>query len=202
MGTLLYCHGNAGNISHRVPTIAELSRLGLNILIFDYRGYGRSEGAPSEKGLYMDARAAYEYLIGREDIDPGRIAILGKSLGASVAIDLASRVEAACLIADGGFSSAGDMAGRIFPFLPARRFISVGFDSEAKIKDIRIPKLIIHSRDDELVPFDLGEKLYRAAADPKEFHAMRGGHNEAIYMEENNYYGRIGEFLGKHLEKK
>ena len=194
-GTLLFCHGNAGNISHRLEIIKIFHKIDLNVFIFDYRGYGRSQGAPSEKGLYEDAQAAYRSLLGREDINKEKIVIYGKSIGANVAIDLASKVKVAALISESGFSSAYDMGRRLFPYLPVKWIITIKYDALTKIKDIHIPKLIIHSRDDEIVPFDLGEKLFKAAHEPKEFYEMRGGHNEAIFMAKQEYSDKINSFL-------
>jgi len=194
-GTILFCHGNAGNISHRVEILKIFTELGLNAFIFDYRGYGKSEGSPSEKGLYKDARAAYSYLLGRKDINKDAIVIYGKSIGGNIAIDLASNVKAAALISESGFSSAYDMGRRLFPYLPVKWLLTIKYDALTKIKDIIIPKLIIHSRDDEIVPFDLGEKLFKAAHEPKEFYEMRGGHNEAVFMARQEYSDKINSFL-------
>ena len=194
-GSLLFCHGNAGNISHRVEIIKIFNELRLNVFIFDYRGYGKSQGSPSEKGFYKDVRAAYEYLLSRKDINRDTIVIYGKSIGANVATDLASKVKAAALISESGFSSAYDMGRRLFPYLPVKWMMTIKYDAVAKIKDITIPKLIIHSRDDEIVPFNLGEKLFKAAAEPKEFYVMRGGHNEAVFMARKEYSDKIDDFL-------
>jgi fermentation-respiration switch protein FrsA (DUF1100 family) len=194
--TLLYCHGNAGNISHRLEVIQILNKLNLNVFIFDYRGYGRSEGSPSEAGLYKDCEAAYDYLIKRDDISKEKIVAFGKSIGANVAIDLASKRNLAGLISYGGFTSAYDMGRRIFPFLPLFKWIvTVKYDAKDKIKDISTPKLIIHSIDDEIVPFELGKRLFEAAQKPKEFYQMRGGHNEAILMAKEEFSSKIDSFL-------
>lgn len=198
--TLLYCHGNAGNISHRLQILEIFNKLNLNVFIFDYRGYGKSKGKPSEEGLYSDADAAYEELRTRDDVRKDKIIVYGKSIGANVGIDLASKREVACLIAQGGFSSGYDMGKRIFPFLPLVRWIiSVKFDAVEKIKNIKVPKLIIHSVDDELIPFELGRKIFEAAPEPKEFYQMRGSHNEAILMAKEEYGQRIDTFLEKYL---
>lgn len=194
---ILYCHGNAGNISHRIEIIKILNSLKLDIFIFDYRGYGRSEGSPSEKGLYRDARAAYNYLVSREDVARERIVVYGESIGGNIAIDLASKVEVAALISESAFSSAYDMGKILFPYLPVGWLITIKYDAMSAIKDVSIPKLIMHSRDDEIVPFDLGEKLYKAALEPKEFYEMRGSHNEAIYIATGEYKARIDAFLSR-----
>ena len=198
--TLLFCHGNAGNISHRIEIIKIFNKLKLNVFIFDYRGYGRSQGSPSEGGLYRDAQAAYKYLLSREDINKDAIVIYGKSIGANVAIDLASKVKPACLISESGFSSAYDMGRKLFPYLPIKWIITIKYDALTKIKDIPIPKLIIHSQDDEIIPFRLGERLFEAATQPKEFYQMQGGHNEAIFMAQEEYSVKINDFLSRYLK--
>lgn len=200
--TLLYCHGNAGNIGHRLEVIEIFNRLNLNAFIFDYRGYGRSGGVPSESGLYKDSEAAYDYLVEREDIERDKIIAFGKSLGANVAINLASKRNFALLIAYGGFTCTYDMGRRIFPFLPLFKWlVTVKYDAKALIKDIHTPKLIIHSIDDEIIPFELGKRLFEAASRPKEFYPMRGGHNEAILLNREEFSSRIKTFLKEYLLK-
>lgn len=199
-GTLLFCHGNAGNISHRIEIIKIFNRLNLNVFIFDYRGYGKSQGSPSEKGLYQDAQAAYKYLLTRKDIDKDAIVVYGKSIGANVAVNLSSEVKAACLISESGFTSAYDMARRLFPYLPVKWMITVKYNALEKIKNISMPKLIIHSKNDEIIPFEMGKRLFDAAARPKEFYEMRGGHNEAVFMAGEEYRIRINNFLNRYLK--
>ncbi|MCK4995128.1 MAG: alpha/beta hydrolase [Candidatus Omnitrophica bacterium] len=196
-GTLLFCHGNAGNISHRIEIIKVFNKLNLNVFIFDYRGYGRSQGSPAEEGLYRDAQAAYKYVVSRKNINKGAIVIYGKSIGANVAIDLASNVTVAALISESGFSSSYDMGRELFPYLPVKWIISIKYDALTKIKNITIPKLIIHSQDDEIVPFKLGKKLFEAAPQPKEFYQMQGGHNDAFFMAMEEYSSKIDNFLSK-----
>jgi fermentation-respiration switch protein FrsA (DUF1100 family) len=159
---VLWFHGNAGNISYRYDMIRAMVGLPLEVLIIDYRGYGKSEGKPTERGLYLDARAAWDYLINERRIPTERIVILGKSLGGVPAIDLASEVEPAGLIVQSSFTSAGDMAASVLPFLP-RVFLQTKMDSLGKIGRVRCPKLFIHSRADEVVPYKLGRRLYEAA---------------------------------------
>ena len=197
---LIFCHGNAGNISHRLEIIEVFRNLGLNVFIFDYRGYGRSEGVPSEEGLYLDAQAAYNYLVQKKNVDKKAIVVYGKSLGANVAIDLVSKKESALLIADSSFSSALDMAKRLYPFLPVKWIISIKYDAASKIKGVTIPKLIVHSREDEIVPFSQGEKLFALAAGPKEFYEMRRGHNESALLARKEFASRIDRFITQYLE--
>ena len=192
---ILFFHGNAGNISHRLDTIRIFHDIGLNTLIIDYRGYGRSGGRPSEKGLYLDAEAAYDYMASRPGIDPGSLTAFGRSMGGAVAVELAGRRELSALIVDSAFSSTAAMAGELIPFLPARLLVTQRYDSLGKVGGLHLPKLFIHSRDDEIVPFSHGESLFREAAEPKAMHAMRGGHNEAFLHPENRYREALTEFL-------
>lgn len=192
--TTLFLHGNAGNISHRFEKIQIFHDLNLNVFIFDYRGYGKSSGSPSEIGIYRDAKAAYDYLISKEDIGKDEIILFGESLGGSVAIDLASKEEVKAIIVESTFSSAKEMARRIYPFIP-KFFITSNFDSAKKIKGIHAPKLIIHSVDDEIVPFDLGQKLFEAAPPPKVFLKIRGGHNTAFFDSEQEVKKGIRSFI-------
>ncbi len=193
--TVLFCHGNAGNISHRIELIDLFCKLGLNVFIFDYRGYGRSHGSPSEGGLYLDAHAAYKYLIDNQHLDEGSIVVYGKSLGANVSIELCSKVRPAALISESAFTSALEMGKKLFPFLPIKWLITVKYDALSKIENITVPKLIIHSEDDEIIPFQHGRRLFEAAPEPKEFYPMRGGHNEAIFLSKKDFAARIGAFL-------
>ncbi len=198
--TLLFCHGNAGNISHRIDLIDMFHKLGLNVFIFDYRGYGRSQGKPSEEGLYNDALAAYQFLIDKRNLDERSLVAYGKSLGANVAVELCSRVRTAALISESAFTSALDMGKKLFPFLPIKWLISVKYDALSKIKCITVPKLIIHSEDDEIIPFQHGRRLFEAAPEPKEFYPMRGGHNEAVFLAHKDFAARIGKFLREYCD--
>ena len=193
--TILFFHGNGGNISHRIEKISMLHKLGLNVFIIDYRGYGKSQGRPSEKGLYMDAEAAYTYLI-EKGIKPDKIILYGESLGAAVAVDLALKKGVKALITENAFTSVKDMTKIIYPFLPAF-ILESRYDSTVKLRDIDVPKLIIHSSDDEIVPFRLGRKFFEAAAEPKEFLKIRGSHNTAFLDSEDSYVGGIGRFVEK-----
>ncbi len=196
-GTVLFCHGNAGNISHRLESIAVFHRLGLNVLIFDYRGFGHSEGTPDEEGTYRDAEAAYRHLREERGIDPDRIVFFGRSLGGAVAIELAGRVDAAGLIGESTFTSTVEMGKLIYPFLPIRLMVRNRYDSLAKVGDLSLPVLFIHSPDDELVPFEHGRRLYRAATEPKEFLAIRGGHGDGFLVSGPIYAEGIDSFLKK-----
>jgi len=194
--TLLFLHGNAGNISHRVDNVRRLHDIGLNVLILDYRGYGLSRGKPREKGLFMDAEAAFSHLTSREDVDPARIAVFGRSLGGAVAVDLCSRVNCGKLVLESTFTSTADMAREIFPFLPVGRFLSERFESITKIEKIRAPLLQFHGTRDEVVPYKLGERLFQAATGSKEFVPIPGaGHNDTYMVGGTGYFEKIREFL-------
>lgn len=175
--TLIFLHGNAGNIGDRLEKIQIFQGLGLNVFIIDYRGYGKSEGRPTEAGIYKDALAAYDHLLSRRDVDPNRVIAYGASLGGTAAVDLATKRRLYALIVDSSFTHAVDMAKRIYPFIPSF-LVGIKMDNIGKIKTITIPKLFIHSKDDEIVPLELGRRLFEAAAPPKEFLEITGGHNE------------------------
>jgi fermentation-respiration switch protein FrsA (DUF1100 family) len=192
---LLWFHGNAGNLSYRFDMMMRLLELPVSIFIIDYRGYGRSEGRPSEKGIYMDARAAWDYLIRERGLLANQIVIFGKSLGGAAAIDLATRVGAAGLIVQSSFTSTKDMAARLLPFLPAR-LLRTKMDSISKIGRVTCPKLFIHSRADEIVPFDLGWRLFEAASEPKRFYEVVGApHNSTYIVGGRGYIDALGRFL-------
>ncbi|HTG15793.1 MAG TPA: alpha/beta hydrolase [Blastocatellia bacterium] len=179
--TLLWFHGNAGNISYRYEMIQAMMQLAVRVFIIDYRGYGKSEGKPTEQGLYLDARAAWDYLVAERNVAPTGIIIFGKSLGGAPAVDLATQVDPAGLIVQSSFTSAADMAAAVLPFLPAA-FLHTRMDSLGKIARVRCPKLFIHSRADEVVPYELGRRLYEAAPEPKQFYEVNGASHNSIYI--------------------
>lgn len=197
--TLLWCHGNAGNISHRLDHIKMLlEQVRANIFILGYRGYGRSEGSPDEEGLYKDAQAAYDYLASQKNVQAQHVVLYGQSLGGAVVIDLALARPCAGLIIESSFTSAKDMAKKVFPFLPIHYFLGVKFDSAAKIKQLHVPVLIMHGTEDEVVPFELGQQLFAAANEPKEFYPISGArHNDPYLVGGEAYYARIREFIEK-----
>ncbi len=180
-GTVVYCRGNAGNIGDSAHLAPEFFKRGFHLLLWDYRGYGRSGGRPSEKGLYQDARAAYDAAAKMSGSLP--ILVYGWSLGGAVAAQLAKDRPAAALIVEGSFASAADLARRRYPDLPVEHLLSVSFDSAAKVAGLEgIPKLIGHSIQDETVPFQSGRILYAAAAAPKTFVLLSGPHNESSWF--------------------
>jgi len=197
--TVLFCHGNAGNISGRLGTIRVLHGLGLNVLLFDYRGYGRSAGSPSEEGTYRDAEAAWRYLVDTRGVAPGALVIHGRSLGGAVAADLAMRHPPAALILESTFTKVADhWIGRALA--PAVWLSSFRYDAAARVRDLGCPKLVVHSREDRLVPFALGRRLFEAAAEPKEFLEISGTHNEGFLTSGTVYTEGLDDFLRRHLE--
>ncbi len=194
---ILYLHGNAGNIEIRRDVLEGLRQLPANVLLIDYRGYGNSEGRPSEVGIYRDARAAYDWLAARTP--PERIVVFGKSLGGAPACELAAGVPVGGLIVQSSFTRATDMASIVMPFLPGARFlVRSKFDTIGKVARIRCPKLFIHAVDDDLIPFSMARRLYDAAAEPKE-HAWfdSGGHGGLWITHHQAYYARLRQFLNR-----
>ncbi len=196
---LLFFHGNAGNISHRGASIAIFHRLGLNVLIIDYRGYGKSQGDPDEAGLYRDADAAWHYLTGERGVDKNNIIIFGRSLGGSVATRLAADVQPAALILESTFSSARDMAKTLFPIIYRLFIFRYRFNSMDRIKKIDCPLLLLHSPEDEIIPFHIGEKLFNAAVEPKQLVKMKGDHNNGFLLSQPAYQQSIRAFIDKHM---
>lgn len=194
--TVLMCHGNAGNISHRLDrAVVMQKRLGVDLLLFDYRGFGRSRGMPSEGGTYLDALAAYRYLAEERAVDPTRLFLLGESLGAAVAIELALRRPAAALVLEAPFTSIAAMAGVVAPFLPAR-WLRTRYDNLSKISRLRLPLLIVHGTSDETVPFAQGRALYEAAREPKSFLALKeGGHSDSYLVGGERYWNAWKDLL-------
>lgn len=193
--TLLFCHGNAGNISHRLENIRLLLEKQLQVFIFDYRGFGRSSGKPSENGVYRDGLAAYDYLVQKERSSPHHIVLFGRSLGASVAIEIARKREVKSIIIEGAFTSTRDMAKTMLLFKLLSPLLPAHYNNLEKITEISIPKLIIHSEDDEIVPFAMGEKLLVAAKPPKFFFPLKGsGHNDTYLVGGEKYLHAISAF--------
>lgn len=193
---ILYFHGNAGNLFEREDWIVALARLGADVMVIDYRGYGRSEGSPTEKGLYMDAEAAYRYLTEVRGVPPERIVVYGKSLGGGPACEIARRFPCAGLILMSAFTSIPDMANRLVPIFPVGWFVRERYDNLAKVAEIAVPKLVVHSRPDELVPFRMGEALYEAAAGPKRrLWFDEGTHNGLYFQKRAELLRAFGGFL-------
>ena len=222
-GTVLFFHGNAGNISHRLDYLLMFHRLRYSTLIVDYRGYGRSTGTPSEEGTYRDAEAAWDYVRHGRLARPQDIVIAGESLGGAIAAWLAARVsrvpspapearreETAASVPAGReeagngpravllfstFTSATDLGAEVYWFLPVRLISRIGYDTLGNVKRLRAPTLVAHSRSDDIVPFAHGRRLYEAAAGPKDFIEMRGGHNDGFIFTRREWVAQLAAFL-------
>jgi len=200
-GTVLFFHGNAGNISHRLDSIELFRRLGLNVFIIDYRGYGQSMGNTSETGTYRDAEAAWRYLTKNRSIKENTIIIFGRSLGASIASWLAGKVMPAGLIVESSFSSVASMGQRFYPFLPVHLLSRFKYDTKQTIKMIDCPVLVAHSRDDEIIPYEEGIEVFNSAPEPKQFLSMHGGHNDGFMVSGSDYVGGLESFINKSLSR-
>lgn len=200
-GTLLFFHGNAGNISHRLESLMIFNRLDLDVLIVDYRGYGQSSGDPGEEGTYRDARAARNYLVSERGVPEERTVIFGRSLGGAVAAWLASRddVNPAGVVLESCFSSGLDMGKRLYPVLPARLITRIHYPVKEYVTQIHSPLLVAHSRDDEIIPIDMGQAIFEAANPPKQFFEMGGDHNAGFWISRELYVPALDEFLDRVL---
>jgi fermentation-respiration switch protein FrsA (DUF1100 family) len=185
-------------MSSNLVNIAFFNRMGMNVFVFDYRGYGNSTGFPSEQGLYKDVRAAYDFLITRSDIDKDKIVAYGKSLGAPIAADLCLNRKVAALILEGSFPSLRTYVSDLGGFLPLQWLVSEKFNTIARVKWIHIPKLIVHGMDDDVIPFPEGRYLFNEAALPKEFLPYDGGHDDDIFVTSETFRRRLNNFLEKH----
>jgi fermentation-respiration switch protein FrsA (DUF1100 family) len=194
-GTVLFFHGNAGNISHRLDSIAIFNELGFDTLIIDYRGYGRSEGKPGEEGTYKDALAAWDYLVNERGADPATIVIFGRSIGGAVAAWLADRQQPAALIVESSFTSAVDMAAKLYPILPVRLLTRLNYPAIDYVAKVTCPVLIVHSRGDDIIPFAMGRALYEAASEPKAFLELEGDHNNGFILSRDRYRRGLAGFL-------
>jgi fermentation-respiration switch protein FrsA (DUF1100 family) len=198
-GTVLFLHGNAGNISHRIDYLSMFHRLGYQTFIFDYRGYGQSSGTPSESGTYIDAEAAWNYLVEEKGIAPNRIALFGESLGGAIAAWLAARERPGLLVLASAFTSLPDMAEKIYPFLPVRLLSRFNYNTLEYLRSVTCPVLIAHSPQDEIVPFAHGQALYEAAPAPKEFLELEGGHNDGFIFMREAWVRALSEFMAHSM---
>jgi pimeloyl-ACP methyl ester carboxylesterase len=192
---VLFLHGNAGNISHRLESIRIFHELGLSVLAVDYRGYGQSSGNMSEQGSYVDARAAFRYLRDARGFDPQRIILFGRSLGSAIAIELATHVRPGALIAESCYTSIPDVGARHYRLLPVRLLARIRYDSLSRVPQIYCRKLFIHSRNDEMLPLSLARRLFEAAADPKTFMEISGDHNSGFITSGSTYVDGLTRFL-------
>ncbi len=198
--TLLFLHGNGGNISTRLDSINIFHQLGLSVFIIDYRGYGNSSGIPSEEGTYIDAETAWLFLKNKMDIDTNNIIIFGRSLGGAIAIWLAQKYNPSALIVESSFTSIIDMGRYNYPYLPISLLAMIKYPSDERISSINIPKLFIHSMDDDIVPYKFGQQLFELAVPPKEFLKISGSHNNGFIMSGDKYINGINEFLNNYIK--
>ncbi|MCP5102628.1 MAG: alpha/beta hydrolase [bacterium] len=194
---VLFCHGNAGNISHRLDSLAVFDRLGLNVFIFDYRGYGRSRGKPSEEGTYRDVEAAWRFLTEEEKISPERVILFGRSLGGGVAAYLAAGAggKAKALILESTFTSIPDLAAKMYPIFPVRLLSRVDYNTLGRLAGIHMPVLVVHSPGDEIIPFSHGKALFEAANESRQFLKISGSHNEGVWQSQRTYFAGLYKFL-------
>jgi len=201
-GVILFCHGNGGNIGNRVSYLPIFKDLGLATFLFDYRGYGKSEGKPSEEGTYSDVEAAWQYLTQEKQIPPQKIIIYGESLGGAIASYLAQKISqqdsknsAGGLILASTFTSISDRAAELYPFMPIRFLSRFSYNSIDRLPIIKIPILVIHSIDDEIIPFHHGDRNFQVANQPKKLVTLRGDHNGGFLDSLETYRNGLKEFI-------
>ena len=197
-GTILFFHGNAGNISHRIDYLLMFRKLGYATLIFDYRGYGNSTGSPSEAGTDRDAAAAWRWLTQTRGLRPEEIVYVGESLGAAVASGLAVRHPPRALVLLSTFTSVPDLGAKIYPFIPVRLISRYSYDNRAHVRQIKVPVLVAHSRQDDIIPFAHGQEIFLAANEPKQFLEMSGGHNDGFIFMREDWVGVLAAFLERY----
>ncbi len=194
-GTILFCHGNAGNISHRLAYVQIFHRLGLNVFLFDYRGFGLSGGSPSEEGTHLDSEAAWSFLAGKKGIPPGSVVVYGESLGGAVAARLATRYPARALILASTFTSLPDLGAELYPLFPVRLLSRFHYRTLDYVRQVRCPTLVIHSPEDDIVPYHHGKSIYNALGAPRELLTIRGDHNSGFLVSGDAYIQGIERFL-------
>ncbi len=194
-GVILYSHGNGGNISGRMGGIAIWRDLGFDVFIYDYGGYGNSTGKPSEKRCYQDIRACWRWLVEEQGIPPERIVLFGRSLGGAVAADLAAEVTPGAVILESTFTSAVTLGKEAFPFLPVGLLLRHRFETEDKLARFTAPLLVVHSPDDDIVPYHHGKALFERAPEPKTFLEIGGGHNDGFSETGEPYVQGLRRFL-------
>ena len=199
-GTILFCHGNAGNISHRLGLIKIFHDLGMNILIFDYRGYGESDGKPSEKGMYRDVEAAWDFLITTKQIPENKIIIVGRSLGGAIGAYIAQNRDPQGLILDSTFVSVNDLGAELYRFIPVRIMSRFSFNTVKYLRNVTAPVLVIHSRNDDVVPFHQGQKVFESAQGNKSFLEITGLHNDGYLTSAQRYAEGLESFISQIIK--
>ena len=198
---LLFFHGNAGNISHRLDSIRIFNELGLSTLVFDYRGFGQSEGQPSEEGTYRDAKAAWRYLTEHRQVPSNKIILFGRSLGGAIAAHIGVGHDTGGLVLESAFTSLPAIAADIYWFFPAKWLTRMKYDTKAALQAVSSPILVIHSPEDGLVPYSHGKELFETAGKPKQFLELRGGHNGGFLQDRELYLQGLDRFLTEHVQK-
>lgn len=199
IGTVLFFHGNAGNISHRLDFLPMFQKLKLNTFIFDYRGYGQSSGIPTEEGTYKDALTAWQYLTQVREISSSEIVLYGESLGGAVAARLAAQQKPGLLVLASVFTSVPDLASTIYPFLPVRTIARFDYNTLKYLDAVDCPVFVAHSPQDEVVPFSHGKRLFEAAAEPKQLLILSNGHNDGFIFMRKEWISRLNAFVTHHL---
>jgi len=198
VATLLFSHGNAGNIADRLDRVLSWRDLGVDFLLYDYRGFGRSTGAPGEDGTYRDGRAAYDYLVKSRGVDPKRLVLMGESLGCAISIQLALDRPAAGLVLEAPFASIPHMASAIYPFLPAKFFVRTRYDNLEKIPRVKAPLLVVQGTRDEVIPVAQGKMVFDAASSSKQYLAIEGAHHNDVYVAGGTQYkSALSDFLAR-----
>ncbi len=197
---LIFLHGNSDNLSNIIPSLRLFQQMGFNCLAIDYRGYGRSQGQPSEKGTYLDAEAAWVYLLRERGFRREQIVILGRSLGGAVGAWLATRHRPAALVLESTYTRLQDIAGEHYPYLPVARLLRYRYPTIDRLPQIKAPVLIIHSPEDEVIPFAHGQQLFQAARQPKAFLAIQGQHYDGHETSGEIYIQGLRSFFDDHLE--
>ncbi|MFU8878492.1 MAG: alpha/beta hydrolase, partial [Wenzhouxiangellaceae bacterium] len=200
IATVHFSHGNAGDIGGRLQTIRQFHQAGINLLIYDYRGYGQSSGRPSEAGTYLDARAGWDWLVETAGISPEKIFLAGRSMGAGVAAGLAEqlsheKIRPAGLILESAFTSVPDMAAELYWWLPVRRLVRIRYDTRSRLEQLDLPTLLIHSPEDEIIPFDHARRLLQAAGPQGELLEIRGDHNTGFFESQETWIRGIVDFI-------
>lgn len=196
--TILFSHGNAGNIADRLDRVLSWRDLGVDFLLYDYRGFGRSTGSPDEEGTYVDGRAAYDHLVKTRGLDPKRVVLMGESLGCAISIQLALDRPAAGLVLEAPFASIPHMASAIYPFLPARFFVRTRYDNLEKIPRVKAPLLVVQGTRDEVIPVAQGRMVFDAASSAKQYLAIEGAHHNDVYVVGGTQYkSALADFLAR-----
>ena len=198
--TLLFFHGNAGNISHRIESISIFYEIGLSVFIIDYRGYGNSDGRPSEQGTYQDAMAAWNYLVDERQLHPDEVIVFGRSLGGAVAASLAAKIVPAAVILESTFTSIEELGKYYYPYLPVSWISRIHYPVDKHITSFNCPVLIIHSPQDELIPVRFGQRLFQNAPEPKMFLSISGDHNSGFLFSKDVYVTGITGFLQTYMD--